>query len=67
MVRAPRLAVSIVGGSGRHESGWVSEEGSFVIAARDAEAFSDQHPSISGAPVPPYSGSWQRAGKPLSQ
>ena len=51
MVRAPRLAVSIVGGSGRHESGWVSEEGSFVIAARDAEAFSDQHPSISGAPM----------------
>ena len=51
MVPAPQLTVSIVGGSGRHENGWVSEEGSFVVAARDADAFSDQHPSIRGAPM----------------
>ena len=51
MVPAPQLTVSIVGGSGRHENGWVSAEGSFVVAARDADAFSDQHPSIRGAPM----------------
>jgi len=51
MLPAPRLTVSIVGGSGRHENGWVSEEGSFVVAARDADAFSDQHPSTCGAPM----------------